>query len=352
MDPTRGLKLRTYEYYFVDPATWLDAGRATGITGGSMAWNLEDDQLGSATFLADADAGLDDRYVRVYMVIEQDGVRERFALGTWLVECPEEQFDGARESVEATGYTPLRELADVKMPPGYPCAGDAAVNAAAVMSGRMRAPVLALGISARLDGSFAAGADESALDYCLSMLSAADLRPMLDGMGRVSFAPVRDAASMRPVWTFRDDDASVLLPDLSHKSGLRDVRNVARVVYSTATGRLVGEAVNDDPASPASTVSRGRELTLVVTSPDLPENPTQVQVDALAARLLREDSASTHEFKFSHGFVPDVTVGCAVELDYTRAGKHAVALVTEQHMEFDEAATVECRAVFSEQVWG
>lgn len=351
MDVSRGMK-RTYEYYLVDPSTWLDVRRVYGVTGGSATWDLDDELGGSATFRLDASEDLDDEYLRVYMVVEQDGARERIPVGTWLLECPEDQFDGTRSSVEAKGYPPLKELADCIMPPGYPCAGDAALRAAEVMESKSRLKVLAPASSERLDGVYKAGDEESALEFCRAMLAAASLRMLVDRMGRVTFAPVRDAAAMKPAWTFRDDDESVLLPEMSHRSGLRDVHNVARVVYSTVEGCIVGEAVNDDGSSPASLQRRGREVTLVETSPDLPENPTPSQVNALAEKLLREDSAYLNEFSFSHAFVPEVAVGCAVDLDYTRAKKKAIALVSAQAMEFDEAATVGCRATSTEQVWG
>lgn len=350
MDVTQGLQ-REYQYYLVNPDTWEDVRRVDAITGGTIVRDLDDDQLGKATFEADADAGLDDQYLRVYQRVRQRGNVERFCIGTYLVLCPDEHFDGTRGTVAAQGYTPLKELADDGPLVGYSMQGDAAKQAAAAMRNHMRAQVVAPAASANLEGAFVAGDGETWLAYTKAMAACADMRQMVDERGCAYLEPIRDAAAMQPVWTFRDDDSSVILPELDHRSGLRDVPNVVRVTYSGEDGCLVGEAVNDDPASPASTVSRGRIVSRTITSPDLPENPTQADVDVYAKNKLRELSCVEKMVTFWHAYIPEVTVGRAVALYYTKADKRIKALVKAQGFELDEACTVECQATYTEQVW-
>jgi hypothetical protein len=329
----------------------MDDERLDGFTGGEIAFDLDDEELGSATLNADANMGIDDQYVRIYQVVEQQRSAERFCMGTFLVLCPTEDFDGTRAMVDANGYTPLHELADDVVPVGYAVQGDAAQGAASLMGRHLRAPVIRPATSVNLDGHFAAQDDESYLSYVKSMLATAKMRLKLDARGNVGVEPMRDAAAMRPVWTFADDEVSVILPEISDESKLRDVPNVVRVVYSTEETCLVAEAVNDDPDSPASTVTRGRRVTHVERNPELPENPQQIDLEYYAKRKLRELSTYENEITFSHAYIPEVTVGSAVRLDYGVAGKRVTVLVEAQGITLDEACTVECRGVYTTNVW-
>lgn len=107
------------------------------------------------------------------------------------------------------------------------------------------------------------------------------LFPRLDG--RLTSKPYIDLASSQPVMTIYDGD--VLVP-ISVQTNDQTLVNVVIVVRDDpAAAPLYAVARNDDPSSPSSTVSVGFEYVRVEKVADL---QTQAEVDALAARLLRE----------------------------------------------------------------
>ena len=106
----------------------------------------------------------------------------------------------------------------------------------------------------------------------------------MDLDGKVSTpGPPQNLASMEPWRTLTDDD--LLRPIEVQPSG-QEIANVVVVINDNATAApLYATARNDDPASPTSTVSIGRELARIerVSGPT-----TQAALDATAARLLAE----------------------------------------------------------------
>ena len=77
---------QTFEYYVVDPGTWKDKALIDNVTSCTIERKSDSDTLGSATI--EATGSLDECYVRVYLVIIQNGVKEKYPLGTFLVQSP------------------------------------------------------------------------------------------------------------------------------------------------------------------------------------------------------------------------------------------------------------------------
>ena len=51
-------------------------------------------------------------------------------------------------------------------------------------------------------------------------------------MGRILFAPEQDVSSLQPIWTYNDDNSSILYSDISVDHDLYGIPNVVEVVYS------------------------------------------------------------------------------------------------------------------------
>ena len=109
---------QTYEYYIVDPATWRDTERLMNVKmGATISRDADADTLGSASF--DLSESIGECYIRTYLVTIQNGIRERFPLGTHMVQTPSEEFDGKAKSVSVDAYTPLIELKENPLPLGF-----------------------------------------------------------------------------------------------------------------------------------------------------------------------------------------------------------------------------------------
>ena len=88
---------QTFEYYEVDPHTWKDKRPIKSIIDSRIDRDGGAETLGSASFTSSETLG--ECYIRTYLVTIQNGIRERFALGTHLVQTPSFSFDGKVKNV-------------------------------------------------------------------------------------------------------------------------------------------------------------------------------------------------------------------------------------------------------------
>ena len=347
---------RTYEYYTVDPGTWKDIKRIDLVRSCTIDRDGEVETLGSASL--DITDTLGECYIRVYLITIQNGVKEKHPLGTFLMQTPTSAFDGKSRSVTVDAYTPLLELKENPPPIGYSrLKGDNIMDAAyQIVREHARAPVVPAVCSDTLYYDFVANTDDTWITFTSDLIANAKYGFALDEMGRILFAPKQDTASLQPVWTYTDDNSSILYPDLTMQHDLYEVPNAVEVVYTTGTefNRTThyAKVVNDDPNSPISTVNRGREILRRVTNPSLNGRPTEAMIQEYARQLLRELSTLEYTVTYTHGYCP-VRLGDCVRLDYTRAGlKNVKAKVISQSIKCDAACSVTEKAVFTTKLWG
>lgn len=343
---------QTFEYYTVDPGTWKDDRKLNNVTSSTITRDSQVETLGSATI--DVVESIGECYVRVYLVTIQNGVTERFPLGTFLVQTPSSSFNGKIRNVSMDAYTPLLELKENPPPLGYSLLkGDNIMEKAYMLCREhMRAPVVETENDTTLHYDFVADPNDTWASFLIDLIANAKFIFSLDEMGRVLFAPKQDTASLQPVWTFTDDNSSILSPDLDMDHDMYGIPNAVEVVYSNGTDHYYAKVVNDDPNSPISTVSRGREILYRVTDPDLIGNPTEREVKEYAERLLRELSSLEYTVTYTHGYCP-VRIGDCVRLNYTRAGLMNVkAKVISQSISCRPGCLVTETAVFTNKLWG
>ena len=350
-DWTRGMA-RTYEYWRVDPSTWGDTERIDTITGATIVRDADLETLGSASFEMDAWEG--EMYVRTYLVTYQDGVRERWPIGTHLLIADSQDFDGMRGSSTVEGYTPLKELIDDKPPLGFtvsPLLNTHDVetllrnHARMPLSGGMQAFSMTEDYTADPDS-------ETWLSLISGCLARGKQKLDIDTLGRALIVPEQSAASLAPAYTFDDGNSSILQPAVSVGSNMPEVPNVVEVVYSNDSTSMSSVVVNQSKASMVSTVGRGRIVRLRETSPELPDNPVQIDVDEAARKLMKEKGSATYEVRFTHGYLPSIMPGMAVRLDYRAMGLDAVAVIASQTIRCTPSCQVECVARFTkEESW-
>ena len=182
-----------------------------------------------------------------------------------------------------------------------------------------RAPVVETSCDKTLQDNFVAESNEKWLSFISALISQANYKLYLDEDGRILFAPIQKVDELQPVWTFNDDNSSILYPDTSLDHDLYGIPNVVEVVCSTGLNRYTARIINDDPNSPTSTVNRGREILYRDTEPNLPGLPTEKQINEYAKKLLESLSSVEYKVTYRHGYCP-VRVGDAVRLNYKGAG--------------------------------
>lgn len=343
---------QTFEYYIVDPATWKDAKKIENVKSCSISRDSDAGTLGSASINITESVG--ECYVRIYLITIQNGIKERHPLGTFLVQTPSTSFDGKIRDLSMDAYTPLLELKETKPPLGYSVMKGTNIMTIArqLTQENTRAPVVPASCDTNLFSNFVAETDDSWLTFLTDLLLNAKYSYDLDEMGRILFAPEQDTASLQPVWTYNDDNSSILYPNLNMDHDLYGIPNVVEVIYSHGNGYYYSRVVNDDPNSPTSTVNRGREIIHRVSDPDLMGDPTENQIDEYANRLLRELSSLEYTITYTHGYCP-VRVGDCVRFNYSRADlKNVKAKVISQTIKCEPGCPVTEKAVFTNRLWG
>lgn len=342
---------QTYEYYIVDPNTWADVKRLDNVKSCSISRDATVETLGSATIEATESVG--ESYVRVYLVTIQNGVTEKHPLGTFLVQTPSSSFNGRIRNVSMDAYTPLLELKEKQPPIGYSVMKDSNIMESVYLISRenARAPVVKSECSETLNGDFVATEDDTWMTFNVDLMANAKYEYALDEMGRILFAPKQDLASLQPVWTFNDDNSSILSPDIDMQHDLYGVPNVVEVIYSSGKDYFYTKVVNDDPNSPISTVNRGREIKYRDTNPDITGRPTEMQIKEYAEKLLRSLSSLEYTITYTHGYCP-VRLGDCVRLNYSRAGLTDIkAKVISQNIKCKPGCEVTEKAVFTTKLW-
>ena len=342
---------QTFEYYIVNPATWKDVRRIDNVKSGSITRDLGVETLGSATF--DIEEPLGECYIRAYLITIQNGAKDKYPLGTYLIQTPSSKFDGKNKIVSVDAYTPLLELKENPPPIGYSVLKDTNIMETAykITKEQARAPVVAAACTETLFSDFVANTDDTWMTFLNDLIANAKYTFALDELGRILFSPKQDMASLQPVWTFDDSNSSILYPEINMDYDLYGIPNVVEVIYSSDDRCYYSRVVNDDSNSPTSTVSRGREIIHRVTEPILYGNPTDEQVNEYAVRLLRSLSSIEYTVNYSHGYCP-VKIGDCVRLNYSKAGLNGIkAKVISQSIKCEPGCPVSEKAVFTANLW-
>ena len=342
---------QTFEYCIVDPKTWKDVKLLDNVKSCSISRDLDLETLGSATI--DVTESVGESYIRVYLITIQNGVKEKHPLGTFLVQTPSSGFDGKIRSVSMDAYTPLLELKESPPPIGYSVLKGSNVMDIAyrLVRENARAPVVGTTCSTNLYNDFVADTNDTWLSFLSYLILNANYTFGLDELGRILFTPKQDTASLQPVWTYNDDNSSILYPELSMDHDLYMIPNVVEVVYSNGKDSYYAKAVNDDSNSPTSIPRRGRQILHRVTNPDLIGDPTQNQINEYAERVLKELSSIEYTISYTHAYCP-VRIGDCVRLNYTRAGLTDIkAKVISQTIKCEPGCPVSEKAVFTTKLW-
>lgn len=343
---------QTFEYYIVDPGTWMDSKRLTTVKSSSISRDIEADTLGSATI--DITNSVGECYIRIYLITIQNGLKEKHPLGTFLVQTPSSTFTGKTLDVSMDAYTPLLELKENPPPLGYYVGKNENImqNAYMITRDHVRAPVVEPASSDKLFRDFVADTSDTWLTYVRDLISNAKYRFDLDELGRILFAPKQATASLQPVWEYNDDNSSILYPELTMNHDLYGIPNVVEVIYSSGNDYYETRVVNNDSNSPISVENRGREIIHRVNNPDLIGNPTENQIKEYAESLLKELSSLEYTISYTHAYCP-VRIGDCVRLNYSRAGLTNIkARVISQAIKCEPGCPVTEKAIFTTKLWG
>lgn len=340
-----------FEYYEVDPNTWKDKKLLDNILSSTINRDEDSDSLGSASI--DAVNAFGETYVRIYLIVNQNGVKDKIVLGTFLVQTPSSNFDGNVKTISMDAYTSLIELKEKPMPLGFALLkNDNILNESYLLiRDNCRAPVIKTESDKILENDFVANGDDNYLTYIRDLINLSKYKLDLEPNGSIIFSPKQTIKEMQPVFTYTDDNSSILYPSISLKHDIYGIPNVVEVIYSSGTDVYHCRVENNDPNSPTSIQNRGREIIYRSTSPGLPGYSTEEQIREYAENLLKDLSSVEYEVTYTHGYCP-VRVGDCVRLNYKNADLVDIkAKVVSQSIKCDTSCAVSETAIFTKNLW-
>jgi hypothetical protein len=324
----------------VDYTTRQELEELTTIQpGGSISRNLDTDLKEQGALSCVDPPSLGDDLIRIYYdVTDDDGNTESVVLATMHAVKASAQYTPAAQKAGLTLYSALLTLQQAALQESLTLpAASVAVDEAVDLCETLGLPVIASVSTKELtaDASWASGT--SYLKIINWLLDFAGFWScQVDGWGRVVMNPYEAPGDRAPVREFTAGEDCTFLPDVALESDSFSVPNVCVLTSSNAGTVLVGSYENADPASPYSTVTRGREIVLSETVDDAVD---EADLDARAEKRLIAATASTEKLTVKHAHAP-VTIGDVVFFTWAEHGLAMRASIQSQEIALGPAALI------------
>ena len=317
----------TYYAARVNPQTWADAGEIN-IISGSITKKADSDLVVSADISTNEDVGAE-TWVRLYMIAEQSGAKERIPLFTGIASSPSRNIKGNTETRKLDCYSVLKVAADILLPVGWfapsRTSGGELIK---ILLSDLPCPVELDEGSPTIISSFVAGNKDSKLSIAQSIARAINWQIKVLGDGSVRICPKPQTVS----GTFDNIENDIIETTVTDNRDIFSIPNVLRVTLegSTATAR------DDDPDSVYSTVNRGREI----WQQEDAKLAAGESLGEYAARRLKELQNPSRKLDYTRRFQPDVDVNDLVSIIYPKQNIGDVFRVKSQTITLSYGAKV------------
>lgn len=317
----------TYYAARVNPETWTDAGEID-IISGSVTKKAGSDLVESAEVTVSEDFGAE-AWLRVYLVAQQSGAKERVPLFTGIVSSPSRSIKGNTETRKLDCYSVLKVAADILLPIGW--FAPARTNGGElikILLEDLPCPVELDEGAPNIISSFVAGNNDSKLSVAQEIAQAIDWQIKVRGDGSVRICPKPLTIS----GTFDNIENDIIETSVTDNRDIFSVPNVLRVTLngSSATAR------DDDPDSVYSTVNRGRE----VWQNEDAKLAAGESLGEYAVRRLKELQNPSRKLSYTRRFQPDVDVNDLVSIVYPKQSIGDVFRITSQTITLSHGAKV------------
>ena len=266
----------SYYAYIIDPASWRERERLEIISGNIS--RSEEGLRDSADIECRTYEQGKEQYIRIYLDARQSGEAAHVPLFTGLATSPAREHDGNLKTCTLECYSVLKACDDVLLDRGwYIPAGTGGADAVEELLSVTPAPVLINGGAPAVSKSIIAEDGETHLTMAEKILSAIGWRMRITGDGTIEICPEPETESAN----FDPVEEDMIEPSIAVEYDWYSCPNVFRAVQDD----LSAVARDDDPDSPLSTVSRGREIWAEETSCDF---NTGESIAEYAVRRLKE----------------------------------------------------------------
>lgn len=317
----------TYYATRIDPNTWADTTELRVISG-SISRSADSDLMESADLTVSEAIGTEE-WVRVYLIAQQSGAKQRVPLFTGLVSSPTRDIDGNAFTHKLACYSVLKVADDILLPMGW--FAPARTNGGQLIKILLQdlpCPVTLEEGSPTILSSFVAGDNDSKLSVAQEIARAINWQIKVNGDGSVRICPKPLTIS----GTFDNIENDIIETKVTDERDIFSIPNVLRVTLdgSAATAR------DDDPDSPYSTVTRGREVWLQEDA----ELAAGESLGEYAYRRLKELQKPARKLNYTRRFQPDVGVNDLVSIIYPKQAIGDVFRVVSQSIKLSHGASV------------
>lgn len=342
----------SYRFMRVSRQTGYETEQLDGILDGRLTINQDTATFESAQLDSTAAFDLGSDLLRGYLdATWEDGAEESVCLGTWLASIPSRDVDGGRERCTVYLDGRLQELQDDSFSaPVVIDAGENIIATARAIAEGIGLAVVATDSDAVLGSPWIFGMDEdggSKLEAMNELLGMAGYSSAsTDEMGRIILSPYVDPSRRSPSWTFEEGPSATFFSEATEERDSRDVANVVLAIYESDEATVIGEAVDDDPASPYSILPDTGIGRRKVAKYTYNNTATQAEADAKAAELLATNQATIRRVTLQHIHCP-ARVGDVVSVRWPSAGIDGTYVVRTQEVQIGSAGcltTSELRA--------
>lgn len=324
----------TYYLTIVDPISWRDIGRME-ITGGSVEIS-DEDLMQSADVDATELPNGGEAWVRIWLDADQEGVTH-VPLFTGLTSAPSRDIYGIRNTYKIECYSVLKPIDDILTDRGFYVPSEVTAPSAAarlLRTGIAPVEVAPIAEPPRLTDAIIAENGETNLTMAEKVLDAINWRIRIDGSGVIHIEPKSDTEAAM----FDLNANDVIELSVTDEYDWYSCPNVLRAISDD----LTSIARDDDPQSPLSTVSRGREIWAEESSVTLGSNES---LGSYAIRRLKELQSPARTVSYSRRFDPDVTVGDIVRINHPEIDIDGSFRITSQTLELSYGCRVTEEAV-------
>lgn len=316
------------QYYMaeVDPATWRDIATIQ-IIEGSIQREL-DSLRESADITCLGYPETTEKWIRIYLDVDQNGETGHEALFTGLASSPKDDYNGAFRTCPLECYSVLKPVEDVALLRGwYAPTGVSCRTILQQLFSATPAPVKIAENAPALTSSIIAEEGETSLSMVDKILAAINWRLRLTGDGTITIEPYPTEAAAR----FDPLENDCVELDVTVTEDWFSCPNVLLAI----NGDLTAIARDDSSESAFSTVNRGREVWATETDVDLADGES---IEEYAARRLKELQNLKKEVEYTRRFWPGICPTDIVTLYYPDQGLNGKFSVRSQSIDLGHGA--------------
>lgn len=315
----------SYYLSIIDKNTMRDIDRREIISGSIVR---SDSELRES---ADIDCrGYDsktEQYIRIWLDARQGGDSSHIPLFTGLATSPTHQYSGRVKSSTLQCYSILKVAQDVMLPRGWYAPTDArGGDMIEQLLSVLKLPESYINIepdSPPLSQAIIAEQSENHLSMIDRILDAMGWQMRLDGYGRVFIEDKKKNSDALVLFDSNEMDMIENEIDVSY-----DWFSAPNVLRCSLDDNCA-IAIDDDPNSPLSTVSRGREVWYEDTEVFLNTDETLAEY---ASRMLKYYQRVATNISYNRRYYPGIYPGDRIQINYPAQGVFGTFLITDQNI--------------------